>query len=133
MIWYRCWSRRLAAKEVSQREIVDAGLQLVRDAFRLNASVRDFVNTDDRFASLRSEVALLAAHADEVLGRWAGVMLGSEVYAVVIDRHVELGGALAWIAGLFDATYPPSDMRRQWRARSSPAVEMRASSLRVAS
>ena len=74
--------------------------------------------------SLRSEVAFLAEHAEEVLGRWAAVMLGSEVYAEIIDRHVELGGDVAWITGLFDAAYPPSDPRRQKRARSSPAVEI---------
>jgi hypothetical protein len=114
----------LSAEEGSRRELVDAGRQVVRDTPRLTASVRDIVNADDRFASLRSEVAFLAEHADDVLGRWAGVMLGSEVYAEVIDRHVELGGDVAWIAGIFDATYPPSDIRRQRRARSSPAVEI---------
>ena len=114
----------LLTKEGSQRELVDAGREVVRDTPRLTAAVRDIVNADRRFASLRSEVAFLAEHADEVLGRWAGVMLGSEVYAEVIDRHVELGGDVAWIAGIFDATYPPSDMRRQRRARSSPAVEI---------
>jgi hypothetical protein len=51
-------------------------------------------------------------------------MLASEVYAEVIDRHVELGGDVAWIAGLFDAAYPPSDPLRRRRARSSPAVEI---------
>jgi hypothetical protein len=50
--------------------------------------------------------------------------IASEVYAAVIDRHVELGGDMAGIAGLFDAAYPPSDPRRQKRARSSPAVEI---------
>ena len=114
----------LLAKEGSEREIVQAGRQVVRDTSRLTAAVRDIVNADDRFASLRSEVAFLAEHANEVLGRWAGVMLGSEVYAEVIDRHVELGGDVAWMAGIFDATYPPSDLRRQRRARSSPALEI---------
>ena len=51
-------------------------------------------------------------------------MLGSEVYAEVIDRHVELGGDVVWMAGLFDAAFPPSDPRRQKRARSSPAMEI---------
>ncbi len=52
------------------------------------------------------------------------VMLGSEVYAEVIDCHVELGGDVAWIAGLFHSSHPPADARRQKRARSSPAVEI---------
>ena len=116
----------LLTTEGSQRELVDAGHQVVRDTPRLTAAVRDIVNADGRFASLRSEVAFLAEHADEVLGRWAGVMLGSEVYAEVIDRHVELGGDVAWIDGIFDASYPPSDMRRRRRALSSPAVEIQS-------
>jgi hypothetical protein len=114
----------LLTKEGTQREFVDAGRQLVRDTPRLSEAVRDIVNDDGRSRSLRSEVAFLAEHANEMLGRWAGLMLGSDVYAEVFDRHVELGGDVAWIAGLFDAAYPPSDMRRQRRARSSPAVEI---------
>jgi len=48
---------------------------------------------------MHAEIAFLAEHADEVLGRWAAVMLNAEVYAEVIDRHVELAGAITWIAG----------------------------------
>ena len=51
-------------------------------------------------------------------------MLDSEVYAEVIDRHVELGGDIAWIVGLLDVAYPPTSPLRQKRARSSPAVEI---------
>jgi hypothetical protein len=50
------------------------------------------------------------------------VMLGSEVYAEV--SHVELGGDVARIAGLFHSSHPPADARRQKRARSSPAAEI---------
>jgi hypothetical protein len=114
----------LLSTEVGQRESLDLGRQVVRDTSHLTAAVRDIVNDKDRFSSLRSEVALLAEHADEVLSRWASVMLASEIYAEVIDRHVELGGDVAWIAGLFDTAYPPSDPLRRMRARSSPAVEI---------
>ncbi len=125
MIWFGVLELAgLLSSERSPRESVDAGRQVVRDTSRLRAAVRDIVNDEDRCASLRSEVAFLAEHADEVLGRWAAVMLGSDVYAEIIDRHVELGGDVAWITGLFDAAYPPSDPRRQKRARSSPAVEI---------
>jgi hypothetical protein len=108
----------------ASRESIETSRHIARDTSRLTAAVRELVEDEDRYASLRSEVAFLADHSDEVLGRWAGVMLSSEVYAGVIDRHVELGGDVAWIAELFDATYPPSDVRRQKRARSSPAVEI---------
>jgi hypothetical protein len=110
--------------EGSPRDAVEASRLVARDTVRLTAAVRDVVGDEDRYGALRAEVAFLADHADEVLGRWAAVMLGSEVYAEVIDRHVELGGDLAWIAGLFDSSHPPPDERRQKRARSSPALEI---------
>jgi hypothetical protein len=50
-----------------------------------------------------SEIAYLASHCDRVLSRWASIMLTSDVYAGVIDQHVELGGDIAWIAGIFHA------------------------------
>jgi hypothetical protein len=109
----------LLSSEGNPRESVDAGRQVVRDTSRLTEAVRDVLSDVDRGASLRSEVAFLAEHADEVLGRWAAVMLASEVYAEVIDRHVELGGDVGWVAGLFDVAYPPSDPRRRKRARST--------------
>lgn len=61
-----------------------------------------------------------------VLGRWAAVMLNAEVYAEVVDRHLELAGDMAWIGGVLDGRYPPDDVRRQMRARSSPAVQIEA-------
>jgi hypothetical protein len=114
----------LLSTEGTPRESVEANRLVVRDTARLTAAVREIVNDEDRSGPLRSETAFLADHADEVLGRWAAVMLASEVYAEVIDRHVELGGDVAWIAGLFDSTHPPADARRRKRARSSPAVEI---------
>ena len=113
----------LLALDGSHRESVAMNRQIVRDTPRLTAAVREIID-DDRYDSLRSEVAFLAENSDHVLSRWASVMLNSDVYAGVIDRHVELGGDIAWIAGLFDATYPPADTRRQKRARSSPAIEI---------
>jgi hypothetical protein len=114
----------LLSTEGSPSEVVEVNRRAVRDTPRLNEAVRGIIGDEDRYGALRSEVAFLADHADGVLARWAGVMLSSEVYAEVIDRHVELGGDVAWIAGVFDATYPPGDRRRQTRARNSPAVEI---------
>ena len=90
-------------------ESVGACRQMVRDTPRLSAAVRELVDDEHRFSSLRSEVAFLAENADLVLSRWASVMLNSDIYAGVIDRHVELGGDVAWIAGMFDTSYPPTD------------------------
>ena len=114
----------LLAKDVGQRESVETSRQVVQDTPRLAAAVRGIVDDDERYGSLRTEVAFLAENSDHVLSRWATVMLNSDVYAGVIDRHVEVGGDISWIAGLFDADYPPADVRRQKRARSSPATEI---------
>jgi hypothetical protein len=114
----------LLPTEANQRESIDAGGQVVRDTPRLTAAVREILDDDDRRARLHAEIAFLAEHADEVMGRWAAVMLNVELYAEVMDRHVELAGDIAWIGSLLDTSHPPSDVRRQRRARSSPAVQI---------
>ena len=106
------------------RESVEESRRAARDTSRLTEAVRAIVDDESRYASLRSEIAFFAESSDQVLSRWASIMLTSDVYAGVIDRHVELGGDVAWIAGLFDASYPPADASRRKRARSSPAVEI---------
>jgi hypothetical protein len=110
----------------SPQNFVDEGAVVVRDIPRLTAAVREVMDDDDSRGRLHTEIALLAEHADGVLGRWAAVMLNAEVYAEIIDRHVELAGDLAWIGGLLDTSHPPDDLRRQRRARSSPAVQIEA-------
>jgi hypothetical protein len=107
-----------------RRETVEESRRAVLDTPRLTKAVRAVVDDDTRYASLRSEFAFLAENSDQVLSRWANIMVTSDVYAGVIDQHVELGGDVAWIAGLFDANYPPADASRRKRARSSPAVEI---------
>jgi hypothetical protein len=62
--------------------------------------VRELVADADRRRRLHDEVALFVDHNDEVLGRWAAVMLNAEVYAEVIDRHVELAGDLMWLSSV---------------------------------
>jgi hypothetical protein len=114
----------LLPTEANQRESIEAGAQVVRDTPRLTAAVREILDDDDRSARLHAEIAFLAEHADEVMGRWAAVMLNAELYAEVMDRHVELAGDIAWIGSLLDTSHPPNDVRRQRRARSSPAVQI---------
>ena len=107
-------------------ESVELSAEIVRDTPRLTAAMRSTVADDDRRARLHTEIAFLVDHADEVMGRWAGVMLNTAVYAEIIDRHVELVGDIAWILGLLDGSYPPGDVRRQRRARSSPATQIQS-------
>ena len=101
-----------------------AGGRIVHDTPLLTAALREVIKDDDVRARLHTEVAFLAEHSDEVLGRWASVMLNSEVYTEVIDRHVELAGDVAWIGGVLDAGQPPEDLRRHRRSRSSPALQI---------
>ena len=63
--------------------------------------------------------------SDEVLGRWAGVMLNSAAYAETIDRHVEMYSRLAWVGSLLEYFEPTDDdPRRRRLSRSSPAVQL---------
>ena len=41
-----------------------------------------------------------------------------------LTRHVELAGDIVWIGALLDTSHPPDDVRRQRRARSSPAIQI---------
>jgi hypothetical protein len=110
--------------EPSQQAWLAAGTGIVRDTPRLTASLRAVADDAEGRRRLHDEVAFLAGNADEVLGQWAAVMLNADMYAEVIDRHVELAGDIAWVAGLLDYTHPPADVRRQQRARSSPAIQI---------
>jgi hypothetical protein len=114
----------LLAPEAARPESVEANGSAVRDTPRLAAAVRDVIADDARRRGLHEEIALLAAHTEEVLGRWAVVMLSADVYAEVIDRHVELASDISWLISLLDNSDPPEDHRRQRRASSSPAVQI---------
>jgi len=110
----------------TQQTSIDLNAEIVRDTLRLTAALRKALRDDDSRASLHREIAFLASHADEVLGRWADVMISVEMYAEIIDRHVELAGDVAWIGALLDSSQPPEDVRRQRRARSSPALQIQS-------
>jgi hypothetical protein len=127
MIWMGVLDvTNLPASSENQQEDVEASAEIVRDAPRLTAALRATLDDDVRRRQLHSEIAFLAEHSDEVLGRWAGVMLNAEVYAEIIDRHVELAGDIAWIGSLLDSADPPREVRRLRRARSSPTTQIRS-------
>jgi hypothetical protein len=104
---------------------IDAAARVVRDTPRLTKAVHGLVADADRRRVLRDHVARLVVHNDEVLGRWAAVMLNAEAYAEVVDRHVELAGSLAWLGSLLDQSEPRDGDQLRWhRARSNPAVQI---------
>jgi hypothetical protein len=114
----------LLTPETTRPELVDTNRSTARDTPRLAAAVREVLAHEVLRRGLHEEIALLAAHTDEVLGRWAAVMLNADVYAEVMDRHVELAGDIGWLLGLLDTSDPPEDHRRRRRAGSSPAVQI---------
>jgi hypothetical protein len=100
---------------------IDAGSGAVRDTARLTAALRELVADVDKLRLLHDKVALFVAHNDEVLGRWAAVMLNADVYAEVIDRHVELAGDLTWLGSLLGVQLPEDEGQARIR-RSHPAA-----------
>jgi hypothetical protein len=67
----------LLPAHMNQQDSIEAGADIVRDTPRLTAAVRQIVNDVDQRKRLHDEVAFLAEHADEVLGRWVSVMLNT--------------------------------------------------------
>ena len=103
---------------------IEAGAQTVRDTAQLTVAARKVVTEPDRRRRLHESVARTVVHNDEVLGRWAGVMLNTDLYAEVIDRHVELASDLAWLGSLLDNLDPIEGDHRQRASRSHPAVQI---------
>jgi hypothetical protein len=104
---------------------IDAGARLVRDTPRLAAAVRDLIADGDRRRVLHDEVSSWVSDTDELLGRWAPVMLNAEAYAEVLDRHVELASDLTWLSSLLDYAEPTDDdIGRRRKARGVAAVQI---------
>jgi hypothetical protein len=115
----------LMAADANPLAATDAAALVVRDTPRLTKAVHGLVADADRRRLLGDHVARLVVHNDEVLGRWAAVMLNADAYAEVVDRHVELAGSLAWLGSLLDRSEPSDrDQLRWYRARSNPAVQI---------
>ena len=100
---------------------IDAGSSAVRDTGRLTAVLRELLAHADKRKQLHDNVTIFVEHNDAVLGRWAAVMLNADVYAEVIDRHVELAGDLAWLSSLLGFELTENDGRTR-KGRSHPAA-----------
>src|SRR3984893_17825875 len=99
---------------------IDTGSSAVRDTDRLTAALRELVARADTRKGLHDKVTTFLEHNDAVLGRWAAVMLNADLYAEVIDRHVELAGDLAWVSSLL--AFELADDGRTREGRSHPAA-----------
>jgi hypothetical protein len=114
----------LMAPDATDAASTDAAAQAVHDTERLRDAIREAVADDARRRRLHVGVSAFVVHGDEVLGRWAGVMLNANAYAEIVDRHVELASDVAWLGSLLDSTDPTGDPVRRRRGAASPAIQI---------
>jgi hypothetical protein len=105
-------------------EALAAGSEAVRDTPRLAAAMDEMLARADRREQLHRLIAELLDHSQELLGRWAGVMVNSGTYAEIVDRHVELYSRLYWWGSVLDQSEPLDEhLRRPRLSRVSPATQ----------
>ncbi|HEY2653201.1 MAG TPA: hypothetical protein VGI50_14845, partial [Solirubrobacteraceae bacterium] len=101
-----------------------AGSKAVRDTPRLAAAMDAMLANADRREKLHRLIAKLLEHGQEVLGRWADVMVSSGTYAEIVDRHVELYSRLYWWGSVLDESDPLEEhLSRPRLSRISPATQ----------
>ena len=101
-----------------------AGSEQVKDTPRLAAAMDEILANAERREQLHRLMTTLLARGQEVLGRWADVMVNSGSYAEIVDRHVELYSRLYWWGSVLDETEPLEEHRsRPALTRVSPASQ----------
>ena len=99
-----------------------AGSEAVRDTPLLTAAMDEMLASDERREQLHRLISGLFGHGQEVLGRWADVMVNSGTYAEIVDRHVELYSRLYWWGSVLDESEPLEELLSRPRlSRVSPA------------
>jgi hypothetical protein len=105
-------------------EALTAGSDAVRDTPLLAAAIDEMLASAERREQLHRLIAGLLGHGDEVLGRWAGVMVNSVTYAEIVDRHVELYSRLYWWGSVLDESEPLEEHHNRPKlSRVSPATQ----------
>ena len=107
----------LMAADATDAASIDAAASAVHDTQRLKDGIRQAIADGTKRRRLHERIAEFVVHGDEVLGRWAGVMLNADAYAEIIDRHVELATDVAWLGSLLDSSDPTGDSVRRRRSR----------------
>jgi hypothetical protein len=101
-----------------------AGTEAVEDTPRLTAAMDSLLANDDRREQLHRLIVNLLDQSQEVLGRWAAVMVNSGTYAEIVDRHVELYSRLYWWGSVLDESEPLEEhLARPRLSRISPATQ----------
>jgi hypothetical protein len=114
----------LVPDEELDDEALAVGIEAVLDTPRLAAAIDEMFASADRREQLHRLIARLLAHGQEVLGRWANVMVNSGAYAEIVDRHVELYSRLYWWGSVLDESDPLEEhLSRPKLSRLSPATQ----------
>jgi hypothetical protein len=125
MIWVSVLEQsRLIPADLAASAVAEVGAPIVRDREQLAPALATLVRDPVRRKALHDEIATSVLYSDQMLGRWAAVMLNADLYAEVIDRHVELASNVAWLGNLLDASSLPDDQKRGRLARASTAVQI---------
>ena len=114
----------LAPEDEPGADALAAGAEAVRDTPRLTAAMDEMLAGAERREQLHRLIGSLLAEAQEMLGRWAGILVNSGVYAEIVDRHVELYSRLYWWGSLLDESEPLEEqLDRPTLSRISPATQ----------
>jgi len=109
--------------EIDERALA-AGSEAVRDTPRLTAAMDEMLADAGRREQVHRLIVELLARGQEVLGRWADVMVNSGTYAEIVDRHVELYSRLYWWGSVLDESEPLEEhLNRPRLSRVSPASQ----------
>jgi hypothetical protein len=102
---------------------LEAGSESLRDP-RLAAALDEALASPERREQLHRLIVVLLGHGQEVLGRWANVMVNSGAYAEIVDRHVELYSRLYWWGSVLDESEPLDEqLLRPRLSLVSPATQ----------
>jgi hypothetical protein len=105
--------------------VLDAGSRVVRDTPRLTGAIGELVADPERRRLLHEGFGRFVSDGDEMLGRWAAVMLNVDAYAELMDRHVELALEVSWLDSLLDDSDASAEHHSMQRnSRSHPAVQI---------
>jgi hypothetical protein len=113
---------------VPDEELVDGALAAATEALldtpHLTAAIDDMLASPDGREQLHRLISELHGHGQEVLGRWADVMVNSGTYAEIVDRHVELYSRMYWWGSVLDESEPLEEhLSRPRLSRLSPATQ----------
>ena len=109
--------------EFDHRALV-AGSEAVLDTPRLAEAMGELLARADHREQLHRLISRLRAHGQDVLARWADVMVNSGTYAEIVDRHVELYSRLYWWGSVLDESDPLDEhLSRPRLSRLSPATQ----------